>query len=325
MLKYILKRILTFIPILIGVSFISFSIMHIAPGDPTALFTDPNVKAEELMRVRANWGLDRPFLVQYFYWISNAVRGDFGTAYLVNRPVIEVIAERIPATLLLTGTAMGLSLLIAIPLGVISAAKKNKFADHLITVFSFTGMSIPSFWLALILMLIFSLQLKLLPATGINDPLLKSSAFLPVLLDTARHMVLPVVTLVIVSFAGMTRFVRASMLEVLGQNYIRAARAKGIPERTVFYKHALRNALLPIITLLGMMLPEIISGAFIVETIFAWPGMGRLGVTAVFSRNYPVIMGVVMISAVLIMLGNLIADVCYSLADPRVRIGNNAK
>jgi peptide/nickel transport system permease protein len=294
--------------------------MHLAPGDPTALFTDPSVKPQELLRIRANWGLDKPIWIQYFYWLGNALKGDFGTAYLINRPVTHVIAERLPATLLLTGVSLVITILIAIPLGVISAFKKNKLFDNVVTILSFIGMAMPSFWLALMLMLLFSVQFKILPATGMIDPLLKTDSALGNFVDICRHLILPASTMVMLGFAGITRYTRGSMLEVLGQNYIRTARAKGLPERVVLFKHALKNALLPLITLLGMIIPDIFAGAFIIETVFAWPGMGRLGVSAIFSRNYPVVMGVIMLSAILIVLGNLLADICYAIADPRIRL-----
>ncbi len=319
--KYIIQRILQLIPILIGVSLISFFVMHLAPGDPTQLFTDPSVKPVELARIRANWGLDKPVIVQYFYWLKNAARGDFGIAYLINRPVIEIIFERLPATLLLMISSMFLTLLIAIPLGVISAVKKNSWFDNAVTVFSFIGMSIPAFWLSLMLMLLFSVNLGWFPAVGMYSPLLRSSDIGPRILDLLRHMALPLATMTMLGLAGLTRYQRAAMLEVLSQDFIRTARAKGLSERTVIFKHALRNALMPIITILGLSLPDLFGGAFIIETIFAWPGMGRLGVTAVFSRNYPLIMGIVVFSAVLIVLGNLLADIGYALVDPRVRYG----
>ncbi|MFA5103783.1 MAG: ABC transporter permease [Candidatus Margulisiibacteriota bacterium] len=309
--RYILKRLISVVPLLIGISLISFFVMHLAPGDPTALFVDPSVAPQELARIRANWGLDRPVFVQYFFWLKNAVRGDFGTAYILNRPVMQIIAERIPATLLLMGTSLFFILLIAVPLGVMSAYKKGGIFDNIVSVLSFAGMSIPSFWLALMLMLMFSVQFNLLPATGMGEGFA----------DIARHLVLPVLTMVLIGFAGLTRYVRSGTIEVLRQNYIRAARAKGLPERTVLFKHALRNSLLPLITILGMTIPDLFAGAFIIETIFAWPGMGRLGVGAIFSRNYPLIMGVVFISSFLIIIGNLTADLLYSVADPRIRAG----
>ena len=319
MRHYIVKRLISLIPLLFGISLISFFIMHLAPGDPTAMFADPNIRPEELLRIRANWGLDRPVIAQYFYWLWHALHFDFGTAYLINRPVISVIAERLPATLLLMGTSFIIILGIAIPLGVVSAARKNGWFDNFVTFFSFAGMSIPSFWLALMLMFLFAVKINMLPAAGMYDPALKDPSIPLRLWDLVLHMVLPVATMVITGLAGITRYVRSSMLEALSQNYIKAARARGLYERTVIYKHALRNALLPLITLLGLSLPDLFAGAFIIETIFAWPGMGRLGVFAIFSRNYPVIMGVVMLSAGLIVLGNLAADVCYAMADPRIR------
>lgn len=319
MTRYILRRLLGLIPLLIGISLISFLVMHLAPGDPTAMFADPNVKPEELARIRANWGLDKPVYLQYFFWLANALRGDFGYSYSDYRPVIQVIFERLPATLLLTGVSFLITLLLAIPLGIFSAVKKNSFFDQATTFFSFLGMSIPAFWLALMLMLFFAPERGWLPSGGMYDPLLGETNIFVRTLDVARHLILPSAVLVIGGLAGLSRYQRSSMLEVIREDYIRTARAKGLPERTVILKHALRNALLPIITILGLSLPDLFGGAFITETIFAWPGMGRLGVTAVFQRNYPVVMGVVMVSALLIILGNLLADIAYALIDPRIR------
>ncbi|MFA4844276.1 MAG: ABC transporter permease [Candidatus Margulisiibacteriota bacterium] len=299
MRAYIVKRLLQLIPLLIGISLISFFVMHLAPGDPTALFIDPNVKPEELMRVRANWGLDQPVYIQYFLWLKNAVLLDFGRSYTTGQPVISEIAERLPLTLMLMIPSYILTFLICIPLGVMSAVRKNSWFDNTVTFLSFTGMAIPTFWLGLMLMLLFSVQLHWLPAVG--------------------NIVLPLITMTIGSLAGLTRYQRSAMLEVLNQDFIRTARAKGLPEWIVIYKHALRNALLPIVTIFGLSLPDLFGGAFIIETIFAWPGMGRLGVQCIFQRNYPVIMGIVMFSAVLIVLGNLLADICYALVDPRIR------
>jgi peptide/nickel transport system permease protein len=304
---------------LIGVSLISFFVMHLAPGDPTALFTDPNVDPTELARIRANWGLDKPILVQYFYWLGNALRGNFGKSYLTGQPVIHEILERLPNTLLLMISSYILTLLITIPLGVISAVRKGTWFDNLVTVLSFAGMATPSFWLGLMLMLLFAVRLDWLPAVGMYDPLLRDSGLGARVWDVIMHMILPLATMTILSLAGITRYQRAAMLEVLDQDFIRTARAKGLPERIVIFKHALRNALIPIVTILGLSLPGLFGGAFIIETVFAWPGMGRLGVIAVFQRNYPLIMGIVVLSAVLIMLGNLLADMGYALVDPRIR------
>ena len=299
MTKYISKRLLQLIPLLIGITIITFFIMHLAPGDPTALYTDPNIKPEELIRIRANWGLDKPVAVQYLIWLKNAAKLDFGTSYISGKPVAEEVFERLPATVLLMSLSFAIILLISIPVGVISAVKKGSVFDNTFTIVSFIFMSIPSFWLALVLMLVFSLRLEWLPPFG--------------------NIVLPCATMVITGLAGITRYQRASMLEVLRQEYIKVARAKGLPEWVVIYKHALRNALIPIVTMLGLTLPDLFGGAFIIETIFAWPGMGRLGVSAVFSRNYPVIMGISVFTAVLIVLGNLLADIGYAIVDPRIR------
>ena len=320
MKKFIVRRLLQLIPLLIGVSLLSFFVMHLAPGDPTTLFTDPNIDPADLARIRANWGLDKPIIVQYFYWLGNALRGNFGTSYTTGQPVILEILTRLPATLLLMVCSYILTLLITIPLGVISAVKKGSWFDNLVTLFSFAGMATPSFWLGLMLMLLFSVQLGWLPAVGMYDPLAKDGVMIRVF-DVARHMILPLATMTILSLAGITRYQRAAMLEVLNQDFIRTARAKGLPERIVIFKHALRNALIPIVTILGLSLPNLFGGAFIIETIFAWPGMGRLGVIAIFQRNYPLIMGIVVFSAVLIMFGNLFADIGYALVDPRIRYG----
>lgn len=321
MRRFIFRRLLQLIPLLIGVSLISFFVMHLAPGDPTALFTDPNIDPADLARIRANWGLDKPIIVQYFYWLGNALRGDFGTSYTTGRPVISEVLERLPATLLLMIPSFIITFLITIPLGVISAVKKGTWFDNVVTVLSFAGMATPSFWLGLMLMLLFAVHLDWLPAVGMYDPLLRDQGLVARGWDVFRHMILPLTTMTILSLAGITRYQRASMLEVLNQDYIRTARAKGLPERIVIYKHALRNSLIPIVTILGLSLPGLFGGAFIIETIFAWPGMGRLGVMAVFQRNYPLIMGIVILSALLIMLGNLFADIGYALVDPRIRYG----
>ncbi|MFA5034884.1 MAG: ABC transporter permease [Candidatus Margulisiibacteriota bacterium] len=299
MRKFIFNRLLQLIPLLLGISLLSFLVMHLAPGDPTALFIEPNIDPVELARVRANWGLDQPIFIQYLVWLKNALLLDFGRSYTTGLPVIAEISERLPMTLLLMIPSFILTLLITIPVGVISAVKKNSWFDNLFTFFSFAGMAIPTFWLGLMLMLVFSVKLHWLPAVG--------------------NLALPLITMTIGSLAGLTRYQRGAMLEVLNQEYIRVARAKGLPERLVIFKHALRNALLPTITILGLSLPDLFGGAFVIETIFAWPGMGRLGVQAIFQRNYPTIMGIVMISALLIIVGNLLADIAYAMVDPRIR------
>lgn len=319
MRKFIIRRLIQLIPLLIGVSLISFFVMHLAPGDPTALFIDPNIDPQELARVRINWGLDQPIHIQYVKWLWNALRLDFGRSYTSGQPVIAEIAERLPNTLLLMISSYILTLLICIPVGVYSAVKKGGWFDNLFTILSFAGMAIPTFWVGLMLMLLFAVQLGWLPAVGMFDPLIREKGIGIRIMDVLRHMLLPLIAMTVGSLAGLTRYQRAAMLEVLDQDFIRTARAKGLPERVVIFKHALRNALIPIVTILGLSLPDLFGGAFIIETIFAWPGMGRLGVQAIFQRNYPLIMGIVMFSALLIVLGNLFADIGYALVDPRIR------
>ena len=305
MKKYFLNRLLQLIPLLIGISLISFFVMHLAPGDPTSLFIDPNINPQEIARVRANWGLDQPIYIQYFLWLKNALFLNFGTSYTSGQPVISEIFDRLPMTLMLMIPAFLLSFLIAVPIGVYSAVKKNSFFDNFFTVLTFAGMAIPTFWLSLVLMLIFSVKLHWLPAV--------------------QNITLPLIAMTISGLAGITRYQRSAMLEVLNQEYIRVARAKGLSERLVIYKHALRNALIPTITIFGLSLPDLFGGAFIIETIFAWPGMGRLGVQAIFQRNYPLIMGIVIFSAILIILGNLFADIAYAIVDPRIRYASHEK
>lgn len=323
MLHYLVRRLLLMIPLLFGITLICFFVVNLAPGNPTELLMDPTVRPEDLERIRANLGLDKPLIVQYFVWLWNLLHGNLGYSFMTHRPVLAEIFDRLPATLLLTLSSMALTLLITIPMGVISAVRKNSWIDQGFTIFSFFGMAFPSFWLALMLMLLFSKQLGWLPSTGMMSPWLRDAAWYLQAWDVAKHMVLPLLTSTILGLAALSRYQRASMLEVLTQDYIRTARAKGLPERKVIFKHALRNALIPTITILGLSLPSLLSGSFIIEWIFAWPGLGWFGVEAIFQRNYPVIMGELFIAAILILLGNLISDICYASVDPRIKLGKS--
>jgi len=291
--------------------------MKLAPGDPVQMMIDPNITASDLIQLKKNLGLDLPLWQQYFIWLKNILMGNFGTSLVTSRPVLEMILERLPATLLLMIASFGVTLIIAIPLGIKSAQSQNSLTDHSITFLSFISMSIPSFWLALMAMLFFSLWMGLVPSSGMYD--LETSVWLRPL-DVLWHLILPVLVLTIGELAGYIRYLRASMLGVLKQNYIRTAKAKGLDEKTIIQKHALKNALLPLITILGLSLPGLFGGAFIIEKIFSWPGMGMLGVNAIFARDYPLIMGLILFSSFLILIGNLLADLAYSWADPRIRV-----
>ena len=323
MLTYTARRTLQALPILLLLSVALFALIRLTPGGPLAQAErNPNVTAEQLAALRARLGLDQPLPVQYVRWIGAVVlEGDLGQSIKFKRPVAEMVVERIPATLLLVGTAFAVTLLVAIPIGVFSAARPYSLLDHAITTLTFVGQSVPVYWLGLLLIVIFYLTLQN-PVTG--DPLFPSGGMGSITgdggtLDLLWHMALPVVALSAGWAAWYSRFLRASMRDVLNEDYIRTARAKGLVAGAVLYRHALRNALLPLVTMMALDLPSVFSGALFIETIFSWPGMGRLFWDAARGRDYPVLLAVVMVNAVLIILCNLLADVLYGLLDPRVK------
>jgi peptide/nickel transport system permease protein len=309
------------IPTLVGISLISFFLMQLAPGGPVDQMADlnPHVTAEAKERIRHELGLDRPIFVQYVDWVKRLCRLDFGLSFTDKRPVLHKIAERLPATLLLNALAIGLIFLVALPLGFFSAIRANGLFDKAATVFVFVGFSMPGYALALGLMIVFGLRLGWLPVSGISE-----IHFVPVswparAWDVLQHLILPTLVLALTDLAGLSRYMRNSMLEVVHQDYIRAAQAKGLTWKRIYGVHALRNALLPILTIFGLMLPELIGGAVIIETIFAYPGMGRLGYDAIMTRDYNLIMAITVISALLTLVGNFLADLLYAVADPRIR------
>lgn len=322
MLIYTLKRLFLMIPILFGITFLSFGVMHLAPGGPAEAQMEFAAKAsaEARERLRKLYGADQPVHIQYITWLKKFVTLDFGEAFADGRKVKDKILERLPITLTLNILSLGLILLIAVPIGVLSATRQYSLLDRFVTIFVFIGFSTPSFWLALLLIYFLGVQLGLLPISGIES--IDASEYGPWthLMDRAEHLILPVFVLSFGGLAGLSRYVRNNMLEVLRQDYIRTARAKGLPEGVVIYRHALRNALMPVITILGLALPGIIGGSVIIETIFGIPGMGKLFYDAVFSRDYNLAMGILVPGAVLTMIGNFLADIGYALADPRVRL-----
>src|SRR3989338_1782308 len=321
MLKYIIKRMFGLIPTLIGITLISFFVIHLAPGKPTDIQTslNPKVSYEARLRLEKLYGLNKPVHVQYLEWIERFIKLDFGRSYLDDRKVFEKIAERIPITLLINFSAIILTLAIGIPLGVISAVKRRTLTDKFTTIFVFIGFSAPEFWIALLLMNLFCIILGWLPVSGITSLDFENLNPLAKILDIAKHLILPVALSAFGGLAIISRYMRAEMIGIIGQDYIRTARAKGLKENTVIYKHALKNALLHIITMLGLSVPGLIGGSVIFESIFAIPGMGRLFFESVMARDYPVIMGVLTIGAILTMFGNLISDISYAFADPRIR------
>jgi len=322
MLTYTLKRLLLMVPILIGITVLSFGIMQLAPGGPAEAQMEFSAKAsaEARERLRKLYGADQPVYKQYATWLRKFVTLDFGTAFADGRKVKDKILERLPITLAINLLSLGVVLLIAIPIGIMSATRQYSLLDRFTTIFVFIGFSTPSFWLALLLIYLFGVQWGLLPISGIQSLDTTGLTIWGRLSDWGTHLVLPVFVSAFGGLAGFSRYVRNNMLEVMRQDYIRTARAKGLPESVVIYKHALRNALMPVITILGLSLPGIIGGSVIMEQVFGIPGMGQLMFQSVMSRDYNLVMGILVPAAFLTMLGNFLADIGYAFADPRVRM-----
>ena len=322
MFSYLFKRTLEFSITLIGITLLSFFILHLAPGKPTDVLTElnPKITPEARERLEKYYGLDKPIIVQYLMWLKRVVKLDFGESFSTDRrPVWQKIRERIPITLTINLLSMILIFLVAIPIGITSATRQYSLYDKITTVLVFVGFAMPGFWLALLLMMLFGVQLHWLPISGIKSINYESLSFFGKILDMGKHLILPVFVSAFGGLAGISRYMRSSMLEVIRQDYITTARAKGLPESKVIYRHALRNALLPIITILGLSVPGLIGGSVIFEQIFSIPGMGRLFWLSVMQRDYPLIMGLLTIGAFLTLLGNMLADLCYALVDPRIR------
>ena len=322
MLRFIARRLMLSIPMLVGISLISFLVIYAAPGGPVEMSTDLNPKAtaESRERLRAYYGLDQPVHVQYLRWLGRMATLDFGESFSRDgRKVSEKIAERIPVTLAINVLSMVLIFVVAIPLGIASAVRKDSWFDRISTVTVFTGFAVPTFWLALLLMILFGVKLGWLPISGLVSLEHDSLGTAGKAWDYARHLALPVFVSAFGGVAGLSRYMRSNMLEVIRQDYIATARAKGLPERKVVFRHAMRNALLPFITILGLSIPGLLGGSVIFESIFAIPGLGQLFYQSVMSRDYPLIMGALVIGAFLTLMGNLLADVGYAMADPRIR------
>ena len=310
------------VPLLFGITIITFTVIHVAPGKPTDMETqfNPKVSLEARDRIAKLYGLDKPLHVQYADWLRRMACFDFGVSFVDSRPVMKKISERIPVTLGINFVSIILILLIGVPIGISSAIRENAFYDRAMTVFVFIGFAMPTIWLSLILMDLVGVRWGILPVSGVKSLEFERLGLLERIIDVSRHLVLPVFVSAFAGLAGISRYMRTNMVQVLRQNYIRTARAKGLSEREVIYKHALKNALLPIVTILGLSVPGLIGGSVIFESIFSIPGMGRLFYESVMSRDYPVIMGVLVIGAVLTLLGNLLADVSYAAVDPRIKL-----
>lgn len=321
LLRYAVKRGLLAIPLLIGISLISFGILHLAPGGPSVMqeSMNPHISPESIKELRALYGLDKPLHVQYFSWLGRLARLDLGNSFRDRQPVMKKVLDALPATLLLNVFSLLVVFGIGIPLGIHSAISKGSGMDRGLTLFSFLAYSIPAFCLALFAQLVLGVWLGVVPISGFRAAWASEQTWWKQALDVGWHLVLPVTVTSFGSWVSTSRYMRNSLLEVLAQEYIRTAKAKGLSQRAVIWYHALPNALLPIITLLGLMLPGLIGGGVIIEAIFAWPGMGRLGYDAAINYDYPVVMGVTILGAGLTVLGNLLADLAYGWVDPRVR------
>lgn len=302
--KYILKRILLLIPVLLGVTFIVFSIMYLTPGDPAQLILGEKASPESVAALRTQMGLDKPFIAQYFTFIGKAITGDFGRSYTTNRLVFAEIFQRFPNTLTLAVVGVVLSIAIGIPVGIISATKQYSITDNVSMVVALLGVSMPNFWFGLMLILIFSVNLQLLPSGGFVG---------------LKSLILPAITLGYSSSAIVTRMTRSSMLEVIRQDYIRTARAKGVKEKTVILRHGLKNALIPVITVVGLQFGHLLGGAVLTETVFSWPGVGRLLVDAIRAKDTPMVLASVVFLATAFSICNLLVDILYAYVDPRIK------
>ncbi len=304
MTSYLARRFSQSLLVLLGISFVVFAILHLT-GDPTLVLLPPDASPEDVKRFREAMGFNDPFFVQYARFMRGALQGNFGESIRHGEPAFHLVVERLPATIQLAGAGLGIALLLAIPAGIVSAVRRNSLIDYVSTVIALLGQSMPTFWLGIMLILVFSVQFNLLPSSGRG---------------TLMHLILPAITLGLFTTARITRLTRSGMLEVLSQDYIRTARAKGVGDPPIVWKHALKNAAIPIVTIVGIELGTLLGGSVITETIFAWPGVGRLSVQAIYNRDYPVVQAAVFILASTFVIVNLLVDVLYTYLDPRIRL-----
>jgi peptide/nickel transport system permease protein len=315
--RFVLRRLVQAVPTFFGITLLSFIVLRLAPGDPVTLMVGgtQGMRAEDLAAMRAAYGLDQPLPIQYLSWLGHLLTGDFGRSFLYKRPVIEMIQASLPNTLLLAGMALLLTVVVGVPMGIVAARFRGSWLDQVIRVVGVVGHAIPAFWFGLLFILILSVQFRLFPVGGMLT-IGKESLDIP---DRLAHLFGPVLTLSLAGIANYSRYMRAETLEVLSQDYVRTARAKGLQESLVLFVHALRNALLPLVTALGTQIAFLVSGAIVVEQVFAWPGMGRMTYDAARSKDYPIVMGVVVVTSTILLLSYIARDVAYGLVDPRVK------
>lgn len=315
MSRYLLSRLLQAALLLLGVSIVGFTLMHLAPGGPLALYTlNPTVTAMDIERIKIQFGLDQPLYIQYLKWAGGMFTGNWGYSFFGGQQVREIVFDRLPATFLLMGTSLMLALVIGVAIGVIAAMRRNSGFDYASAVFAMVALSLPTFWFGLLAIFIFAQTLGWFPAGGIRDT--DGGG----LLDVLHHMVLPVSVLAFVLVAQWSRYTRSTIIEILANDYVRTARAKGVAPRRVMLNHVLRGALVPLVTLAGLQLPLLVGGALVTETVFSWPGMGLLFINALGTRDYPVLMAILMVGAFVVVLGNLLADLASALIDPRIKL-----
>jgi len=326
-LGYVARRLAQMIVVLLGISVLVFALLHLVPGDPAAILLGQQATAQDIVRLRHVMGLDRPLWDQFVRYVTRAARGDLGTSiFLGGQPVTALIATRLPATAELALTAMACAVAIGVPVGVVSAVRQYSVIDIVGMAVTQVGISMPVFWLGMLLILVFSLELRWLPTFGRGAPLTAAFAALLAgrgapLLDSARHLAMPAMTLALSAVVLITRMVRSAMLEVLGQDYVRTARSKGLSARAVTYRHALRNAVLPVLTIVGLQAGALLGGAVVTETIFGWPGVGQLLINAIGQRDFPIIQGTALVTALVFSGINLAVDIAYAWLDPRIRYG----
>ncbi len=313
--EYVARRALQLVPLLFLLTVIVFSAIHLAPGDPAQTVAGPRATDADIERISDAMGLNEPIVKQYGIWLGRMLTGDFGESFIANRAVSDMIMERLWPTVLLMGTANIVSLLIAIPLGLVAAVKQYSPSDTVLTTITFIGISVPSFWFGLLLMWLLGVELQWLPLTGMTTP---GEPMTP--LGVLQHLIMPASVITFVYTAFWMRFVRSGVLEVLTQDYVLFARSKGLPSRRLYVKHVLRNGLMPLITLIGLSVPELITGSVVVETVFSWPGLGLLAYSAANSRDFSVVMALVVLASVAVVIGNLMADLAYRWVDPRIRL-----
>ncbi|SHE39952.1 ABC transporter permease [Clostridium fallax] len=316
MIKIIFKRIKSLIPMLLFISIVSFMLLELAPGDPSDAYITPLMSFDDIENLKNNMGLNQSIFIRYFSWLKSVFTGNFGYSLINHMPVLPQILERLYNTLLLVGTSLILSVIISIPLGIFSSIKRNSLIDRLITVLNYVGLSLPSFWIGMMLIAIFSVKLKLLPSSGMNSIGNNSP------IDFLKHLILPLLTLSLYNISVFTRYTRSSVYKELRKQYVTTAKSKGLSNKKIFFKHVLKNSLTPIVTILGMSIQRLVTGAFVTEVIFSWPGMGRLMIDSIFSRDYPIIMAITLFSSLFLIIGNLISDTLYIILNPKINVNS---